>query len=893
MTDRIRKILAVCLREFFALTGSAAAWVFLVIFLVLAGFLTFMVSDILSIGQADLTPFFDWMPWLFLFVVPALAMPLWSEERRSGTLELSLSYPVSVGELVTGKFLAGLALLLCALVFTLGTPLTIAVFGKPDANAIICGYLGALMAGAVFLAASCFCSALTRSQTASFLLSLLLCSILLFTGWERVTGYLETYLPQSVCRWIGQLAVLPHYQAFQRGLIDTSEAAYCILTTLLFLYLTGAALSFSSTGIGGLFLPGAMSDRYTWKHLARLAGGIVTAFYVYFCLIYAAGTAPLRFDATADRAYSLTDQSRALASSLTRAADIRLYLSPANSGMSRELLQYGERVEWLLRDFARASHGKIRLNVIRPEQDSSDEEAALLDGIEPAVKTGTGDRYYLGIAVSSGSKVIPLPKISPARESLLEYELVRAMQNAVRKRRPVIGVISAFPVLGTESNGAGPASRKQAPLYFAQELSKDYDFREIALDAAAVPQDVDALIVYHPSGISTRTLYAIDQYLMRGGKIAVFLDPRLGKVQRKQDGSSLTSLKAELERKQSGLGGLPAAWGVEYDKDSVVSDMKFKFNPSPSEGVLSVQPNLLLITPEGISRTTPLTAALTRLFMIYPGAFPVGNPKPGLTYKVLVHTTRFARLFPKEKTQAEIFTELSGDPNAEREELPLVLDITGKFTTAFPDGAPDASGTDGGQTHRTVSTGSPEVVLFGDSDMLFRDAAAEVRRGADGQMSVIPWNDNITLLLNVMEKLCGGESLAKLRTRMPMSRPLTKIAESRSRVEAEFNDRYSALLRDLQQVRAHASAIRRRHAAAGAETRFTAEERKVFTLLSKKESEFRREEKKIRNSLKEGLDAINSRARLVNIAVIPGAAALLGVLWGILRRVFRRRRSKR
>jgi len=782
-------------------------------------------------------------------------------------------------------------LLIFALALTAGTPLTIAVFGKPDVNAILCGYAGALMAGAVFLAVSCFCSAMTRSQTASFLLSLLFCAVLLFTGWDRVTVYLEHYLPQSVCRWIPAAAILPHYQAFQRGLVDTYEIAYCVLTAVLFLYLTGAVLAYSSSGIGGLFLPGAICDRYTWKQLGRLTGGILTALYVYSCLLYAASVVPVRIDATTDRAYSLTDQSREIAAALDRVVDIRLYLSPENSGMPRPLMLYGERVEWLLRDFARASHGKIRLTVIRPEQDSADEEAAQMDGIEPIVQTGTGDRYYLGLAVSCGAGSIPLPKLSPDREFMLEYELVRAVQNAARAKKPMIGVISAFPALGTEADPNQPGSRKHAPLYFVQELSKDYEFYEIALDAASIPKEINALILYHPSGISIRTLYAVDQYLMRGGKVAAFVDPRLGK-QRSMQYGSMDSLKAELERRQSDLGPLPAAWGVDYDKEYVASDMNFKFNPSPSEGIMSVQPNLLLITAEGIDRKAPATAALTRLFMICPGAFPF-SPKEGLSYNALVHTTRYSKLYAKEKPQAEIFTDLANDPNAPNgQELPLVLDITGKFKTAFPEGATDASASDDGHKHLAESTGTPEVILFADSDMLFRNAVVEVRRTGDGQTTAVPWNDNITLLLNVMEKLCGSESLAKLRTRAPMSRPLTKIAESRSKVEAEFNERYNALLRDFRQIQNRANNIRRKQAAEGANARLTKEEQQVFTLLAKKENEFRREEKAIRNSLKEGLDAINSRARLVNLMLIPLLLVVTGIGWGILRRILRRRRSK-
>ena len=149
MMFSLRKIRAVWQREFLAEAASPTAWVFLVIFLELSAFLTFIMSGLFSYGQADLSPFFEWFPWLFLFIIPALGMPLWSEERKTGSFELSLSFPVTLWELALGKFLAGMTLLLIALLLTVSVPLTALYLGRPDPGAIVCGYFGALLLGAV------------------------------------------------------------------------------------------------------------------------------------------------------------------------------------------------------------------------------------------------------------------------------------------------------------------------------------------------------------------------------------------------------------------------------------------------------------------------------------------------------------------------------------------------------------------------------------------------------------------------------------------------------------------------------------------------------------------------------------------------------------------------
>ena len=345
MTASLRRIFAVASREFFASLASPAAWVFLVIFLVMANVCTFVFSDILALGQAELSPFFNWMPWLFMFLMPALGMPLWAEERRVGTFELTLSYPISLWELVFGKYLAGMALVAMALALTLPVPVTIAVLGQPDVGAIVCGYAGALLVGSAFLAVSSFCSALSKSQTASFLLALLLCALLMFTGWDRVTGLLYQWLPESVCRLVSYCTVVPHYQAFQRGLFDTSELTYSILITLLFLYFARTVLAYAASGGGGLFLPGALRDRYTWKNVLSMVLSFVVAVYVFICLALTAEAFRIRIDCTADRAYSLSPEARSLARSLDRHVTVRLYVSPPGADTPKDLLGYAERVK--------------------------------------------------------------------------------------------------------------------------------------------------------------------------------------------------------------------------------------------------------------------------------------------------------------------------------------------------------------------------------------------------------------------------------------------------------------------------------------------------------------------------------------------------------------------
>jgi len=225
------RIKAVALRELFASAASPAAWVFLIIFLVLAGFCAFVAGNVFASGQADISPFFDWIPYLFLLIVPALAMPMWAEERRVGVFELTLSFPASLWELVIGKYLAGMILLAAALLLTFSIPLTAWILGSPDTGAILCGYAGALLLGSVYLAMSSFCSALSRSQTASFLLSVFLCGVFLFIGLPSLLTMASAWLPDWLGASIASCSFLPNFQGYQKGLIDSAEVVYAVTLT--------------------------------------------------------------------------------------------------------------------------------------------------------------------------------------------------------------------------------------------------------------------------------------------------------------------------------------------------------------------------------------------------------------------------------------------------------------------------------------------------------------------------------------------------------------------------------------------------------------------------------------------------------------------------------------
>jgi len=225
-------------RELAAYFESPVAYVFLVIFLLLAGFFTFGFGGFFERGEASLGAFFGWMPWLFLFLVPAVGMRLWSDERRLGTIELLLTLPVTSWQAILGKFFASWLFLAIALALTFPVVITVNVLGDPDNGVIACGYVGSLLLAGAYLALSCMTSALARSQVVSFIIAVMLCLILILAGFNPVTDLVARWATPSVVESIAGFSVLTHFDGLQKGVIDSRDVLYFLSVMAFALFTT-------------------------------------------------------------------------------------------------------------------------------------------------------------------------------------------------------------------------------------------------------------------------------------------------------------------------------------------------------------------------------------------------------------------------------------------------------------------------------------------------------------------------------------------------------------------------------------------------------------------------------------------------------------------------------
>ena len=238
----MRNILIIAKRELRGYFSSPVAFVFIVIFLLLSGFFTFMVGGFFERGEANLMAFFTWHPWLYLFLVPAVGMRMWSEERRLGTIELLLTMPITPWQAIVGKFLASWAVVAIALALTFPVVWTVNHLGSPDNGVILGGYIGSLLMAGAYLAVSSMTSAMTRNQVVSFILAVVISLFLILAGFPPVTNMLVSWASPWLVDGIAAFSVMTHFESIQKGVLDSRDMIYFLSVMLFCLFTTSVII---------------------------------------------------------------------------------------------------------------------------------------------------------------------------------------------------------------------------------------------------------------------------------------------------------------------------------------------------------------------------------------------------------------------------------------------------------------------------------------------------------------------------------------------------------------------------------------------------------------------------------------------------------------------------
>lgn len=616
------------------------------------------------------------------------------------------------------------------------------------------------------------------------------------------------------------------------------------------------------------------------ESLIYSAVGLAALFFILVALNFLASRAALRADLTDGRLYTLSEGTKKMLRALESPVKVKLYVSQSEQAMPVQLRSFAQRVEDLVREFKSVAGANLVIEKYNPRPDSEEEDAAQLDGVE-AQQIFSGEQFYLGLAVTQLERKQTLPTLNPSRERLLEYDLARAIARVGSTERPTLGLMSGMPVLGERFN---PFTRQSSePWVLANELRRDFNVKPVNMMASSIDKDINVLLLIHPRDVSDATEYLLDQFVLRGGKLIVFVDPHAYFDQQPSPmpgvGGGGTS---------STLPKLFKAWGLEMSPGKVIADVVFA-----SGGGARYTPTVLSLNRTAFNRDDVVTSQIETLLYAFGGAFEV-KPVEGLKYVELVKSS------PNSMLVDSIVATVSGEAamkgfQPENKARPLALRLNGKFKTAFADGAPksDAPAAKDAKAKPAAEAEPPQlkessaensVIVVADVDMLNDGAAVDVQE-VFGRRIVVPSNGNLVFAQSMVEQFASGDALLSLHSRASAFRPLTVVREMEAEAQKQYFGRLKALEDELQKTNEKLQELQKaRGVGAKSAQILTPEQQSEIENFRKRVAETRKELKELRKNLRQDAESLVFWTKVVNIALMPLLVALLGLAAALLRR---------
>jgi ABC-type uncharacterized transport system involved in gliding motility auxiliary subunit len=588
-----------------------------------------------------------------------------------------------------------------------------------------------------------------------------------------------------------------------------------------------------------------------------------------------------RIDLTAERAYTLSPGTRAILAKLDTPVQLRFYCTRNVSTMPVVLTTYAQRVEDLLDEYRQASKGKIDIQRLNPEPDSDAEDSARLDGVE-GQPLRSGERIYLGLSVSMLDQKQTIPFFAPDRERLVEYDISRAIARVMTTEKPSVGVMSSLPVMGQMNPMMQRQQRGQRAWALIDELKRDFNIKQIEISADKIPDDIKVLLVIHPKAISDATQFALDQFVLRGGKLVAFLDPMCALDRPPMQTGMMPQASA------SNLQKLFQAWGIVFDTSKVVADMEHaaRLQEGPNPAVLA-------LNETAVNKDDVVTAEADNLVMAFAGAL-VGTPKDGITETILIKSSKRSQLV--EAMMAQMMgAQIARDFASGGVEFPLAVRLNGKLQTAFPEGKPKPSPVPGSPEEKKPEEKATEpslkessqpttVVLVGDADMIQDPLAIRELGTLTGQRLIIPSNSNLSFAQSIVEQLAGDSNLISLRSRASRERPFTVVQKLQADAEASYQNKIRELENSLAETQRKMNELQRSKGENGQRFILSPEQQQELANFRKTEANVKGQLKDMRRQLRASIDSLENRIKWLNIAGMPAVVILAGFAFSLTRR---------
>lgn len=585
-----------------------------------------------------------------------------------------------------------------------------------------------------------------------------------------------------------------------------------------------------------------------------------------------------RIDLTADRLYTLTPGTQHIIDGLHRPLKLTLYFSDHATRDLPQLRSYEQRVREMLQEMVARSRGRIRLQVIDPVPYSDDEASAEGGGLTPINGGSNGERVFFGLVGSTvpgaegegEERSLSVPFFDPARETFLEYDIAKLLYELDQPSKPHIGLLSSLPMSGNPAIGAPPWAA-------VQQLEQLFDVR--TLDSASltrVGKDIQVLLVVHPKRLPEAAVYALDQYVLRGGHLVVFVDPDA-----ELDTTPYVDSNGVTDDHNSSLPRLFAAWGVVFDPKSVVLDRSRALQIELAGSSLN-HPAMLGLGPQELNHNDVVTASLQRINVSTTGSFDLA-PNTQNRLLPLIQSSAEA-----EKVPAERVLEAASDPTAllqgyrpDNQHYVIAARLRGTLHSAFPQRA-------GAPGHLAQSNADAEVVLVADTDLLSDRLWVETQTFL-GQPMLSVFANNGDFVTNLVDNLSGSSALLSIRGRSASQRPFTRVRALQAAADQKFLLKKQELERELAETRQRLDELQ--PAKGGRPNAMSAQQKSEIEQFQQRRLAINKELRDVQHQLNAEIDALGLRLKVANVVLVPALVTLIGLLYG-WRRV-RHSRSRR
>ena len=588
-----------------------------------------------------------------------------------------------------------------------------------------------------------------------------------------------------------------------------------------------------------------------------------------------------RLDLTQNGRFTLSKGTRHIIDTLQEPITLRFFYSKEIAANYATTKAYADRVRDLLERYAALSHGKIVLEEIDPQPYTPAEDEATSYGLTPA-PTDSGEQVYFGLA---GTNAIDgkdaIPYFAPEREPYLEYDISSLIYRLSNPKKPKVAVISSLP-LDTGLGGMQAMMQGQSkPFVIYQELAQTYDTQMLRPDFAGIPAGTDVLMIVQPGQLSDEQNYAIDQFVMGGGRVLAFVDPNSELAQQAAGGEAAMAPPAA-----STLPRLFQSWGIDFNANKIIGDLKLAQRVRTSDdprNPVSLYPVWLHLDRAQFDASDPVTANLQVLNLASVGALA---PRKGATthFAPLVWSSGQAALLGAEEVRLSPQPEdlvSSIVPTGKR--YTIAARISGPAETAFPNGAPSVGGAPEIKSAKHVN-----IVVMADTD-IFDDLFWVRVENVLGRQVAAPFADNAAFVLNAVENLMGSDDLISLRTRATDDRPFTVVRDLQAQAEAQFQEQEQALQARLTDAQQKLQSLQSGEGGAAGSVALTPEQQAAVARFKREMVETRAELREVQHNLTKDIDALGAFLAFVNIALMPLLVACFALVVAALRR--RRRRK--